>query len=50
MKSNGITSWVELKKHTPQFEAILNSRRALKKASPWDDMTLFFKEADKHIK
>lgn len=50
MKNSGINSWVELKKQTPYFETILNCRRILRKTTPWNDMALFFKEADKHIK
>lgn len=50
MKNSGINGWVELKKQTPYFETILSCRRILRKTTPWNDMALFFKEADKHIK
>ena len=50
MKNNSITSWVELKKQTRNFETVLNCKRILKKPGEWDNMAMFFKEADKHIK
>ncbi len=50
MKSNSISSWVELKKHTKNFETIVNCQRILRKPKEWDNMAIFFKEADKHIK
>jgi|GEM_PF-5226160 len=49
MKNSGISNWVELKKQTPHFETIMNCRRILKRTTPWNDMSLFFKEADKRI-
>ncbi|WP_257263232.1 hypothetical protein [Endozoicomonas sp. ONNA2] len=50
MKNSGINGWIELKRQTPHFEAMVNCRRILKKTTPWNNMVLFFKEADKHIK
>lgn len=50
MKNSGISGWVELKKQTPYFETIVTCKRILRKTTPWNDMALFFKEADKHIK
>ncbi len=50
MKNNAISSWIELKKQTPNFETLLNCKRILKRPTAWDDMAVFFKEADKHIK
>ncbi len=50
MKNNSITSWVELKKQTQNFETVLNCKRILKKPTEWNNMAMFFKEADKHIK
>lgn len=50
MKTNGINNWIELKKNTHNFETIVNSRKILKKGTPWNDMDNFFKAADKLIK
>lgn len=50
MKNQSISSWIELKKQTRNFETIVNCKRQLNKATAWDDMAIFFKEADKHIK
>lgn len=49
MKNSGINNWVQLKKQTPHFTTIMNCRQILKRSTPWNDMSLFFKEADKHI-
>ncbi|MGI9277085.1 MAG: hypothetical protein ACR2PT_19845 [Endozoicomonas sp.] len=50
MKKTAIEHWVELKKQTPVFEQIINYKRKQKKATTWDDMALFFIEADRHLK
>ena len=50
MKDTSIKSWVELKKQTPVFEQIVHLRRRRQKATCWNHMSLFFREADKLLK
>ncbi|WP_281645721.1 hypothetical protein [Parendozoicomonas sp. Alg238-R29] len=55
MKNAAVARWVELKKNTRHFETIMQSRRILNYANvqgvnKWDDMSSFFREADKYIK
>ena len=50
MTNTSMKSWVELKKQTPVFEQILHLKRRQRKATSWDHMSLFFREADKYIK
>ncbi len=47
---NAVARWVELKNNTRHFETILQSKRILQGHGKWDDMSQFFREADKHIK
>ncbi len=42
--------WIELKQNTHIFTDIMNARKTLKRSTSWDDMTKFFREADKHLK
>lgn len=50
MKNTSVKRWVELKKQTPVFEQIVHLKRRQLKASSWDHMSIFFQEADKHLK
>ena len=50
MKNATINNWIELKKQSRNFETVLNCKRILKRSTPWNDMALFFREADKHLK
>ncbi|PJE80635.1 hypothetical protein CI610_00374 [invertebrate metagenome] len=49
MKNPVINDWIELKKNSRNFETVLNCKNIIKKSTPWNDMALFFREADKHI-
>lgn len=50
MEHTSIKTWVELKKQTPVFEQIVNLKRRQRNATYWNHMSLFFREADKHLK
>ena len=49
MKKSTLTDWIELKKNKKHFETILKCRETLRGQKEWDNMSIFFKSADKHI-
>lgn len=50
MRDTAVKSWVELKKQTPVFKQIVHLRRRQQRATCWNQMSLFFREADKHLR